>query len=200
VTAALFLDVDGVLQFERPEFGGALEREYAWTDGYAAFEQQLLHDSMEARSLVGQGDLLAVVERILPRHVQGLSAEDFFARWLAESIQLNDELVARLATVTVPVLLVTNQDRLRGARVRELYAGRPWLTDIVMSCEIGYAKPEPEFFQITLARAGQPAAECLFVDDKPYYLAGAAAVGLPGLQYRGNDQLIPELVARGLLG
>jgi hypothetical protein len=77
VTAALFLDVDGVLQFERPEFGGALEREYAWTDGYAAFEQQLLHDSMEARSLVGQGDLLAVVERILPRHVQGLSAEDF---------------------------------------------------------------------------------------------------------------------------
>jgi HAD superfamily hydrolase (TIGR01509 family) len=199
VTAALFLDVDGVLQFERPEFGAALEREYAWTSGYAAFEGDLLHNSLEARSLVGEGDLLDVVRRVLPHHVEGLSADEFFARWLAESIQPNDELLARLAALTVPAFLVTNQDRRRGARIRELYADQPWLRGIVMSCDIGHAKPAPEFYQAALARAGQPSGQCLLVDDKPIYLAGAAAVGLPGLRYQDNGQVIAELVSRGLL-
>jgi putative hydrolase of the HAD superfamily len=200
VTAALLLDVDGVLQFERPAFGAALEREYAWADGYAAFERELLHDPAEARSLLGEGDLLAVVRRILPRHVEDLSAEEFFERWLRESIQLNEELLTRLDAVTVPVYLATNQDRRRGAYIRELYADRSWLTGIVMSFEIGHAKPEAAFFDVVLARAGQPADECLFVDDKLVYLAGAAAVGLPSLQYRDNEHLVAELVARGLLG
>ncbi len=59
----------------------------------------------------------------------------------------------------------------------------PSLVDaLVISCDEGLAKPEVAIFELAAARLGVPAAECLFVDDTPSYLAGAREAGLTTVQ------------------
>ncbi|WP_412740260.1 HAD family hydrolase [Krasilnikovia sp. MM14-A1259] len=196
----LLLDVDGVLQFPRPQFVVDIEHDYRWNAGYLAFQQELLRDPAEARSLVGDGDLITVVQRLLPRHVTGLSARQFLDRWLAENIELNQELLDLLADVRADqIYLATNQESERGRRVKQLYAGRAGLTGILISHEIGHRKPHREFFDAALTRVGRRPEECLFVDDHAAYVAGAVEAGIAGLLYRDNAQLIAALTEYGLL-
>ena len=195
----LLLDVDGVLQFRRPEFLLAIERDYRWRHGYLAFERELLSDPAEARCLVGDGDLLTLVGQILPRHVHGLSAKEFIDRWLADDIELNDELLDHIARLAVErIYLATNQEAVRAAHIAGLYAGRPWLTGILSSHEVGHAKPDRAYFDEALARIGRPPQECLFIDDKQANVEGASTAGMPGIHFRGNRQLMADLTAYGL--
>lgn len=50
--------------------------------------------------------------------------------------------------------------------------------ELVLSCEVGSAKPEPGIFRAALERLRVSADEALFVDDQPGYCDGAAAVGI----------------------
>jgi putative hydrolase of the HAD superfamily len=50
--------------------------------------------------------------------------------------------------------------------------------DMVLSCEVGAAKPDPQIYEIALDRLGVDATEALFVDDQQRYCDGAAAVGM----------------------
>jgi HAD superfamily hydrolase (TIGR01509 family) len=49
---------------------------------------------------------------------------------------------------------------------------------VVLSCEVGAAKPDPRIYEIALDRLGVDAHEALFVDDQQRYCDGAAAVGI----------------------
>jgi HAD superfamily hydrolase (TIGR01509 family) len=196
----LLLDVDGVLQFPDPRFATAIERDYRWTSGFGAFQDELLHDPGEARALVGDGDLIDVVRRLLPRHTAGLSAERFLERWLADNIVLNEELLAILPRIAVgQIFLATNQETRRGARIKQLYADQPAVTAILISHELGSRKPHQAFFDAVLALAGRRNDQCLFVDDNPDYLDGATRAGIATIHYRTNTQLLADLTDRGLL-
>lgn len=68
---------------------------------------------------------------------------------------------------------------------------RPLLTDLevisladhaILSCEVGYAKPQPEIYERALDALGVPAAGAVLVDDQPSYCAGAQAVGIRAIQ------------------
>ena len=51
---------------------------------------------------------------------------------------------------------------------------------LVVSGEVGVAKPDPAIFRLALERLGVGSAEALFVGDSPEYdLRGAAAAGVP---------------------
>lgn len=53
---------------------------------------------------------------------------------------------------------------------------------LVLSCEVGAAKPAPEIFRHALERLGVAAASALFVDDQASYCAGGAALGIGAVQ------------------
>jgi FMN phosphatase YigB (HAD superfamily) len=98
------------------------------------------------------------------------------------------------------IFLATNQEHRRGTRIRTLYAKRPTVTGILISHELGSRKPHRRFFDAALAYVDRSPQQCLFVDDKPAYLRGAAAAGIATLLYRDNAQLVADLTARQLLG
>ncbi len=50
--------------------------------------------------------------------------------------------------------------------------------ELVLSCEVGVAKPDPRIFEIALDRLGVAAADTLFVDDQPAFCDAAAALGI----------------------
>jgi HAD superfamily hydrolase (TIGR01509 family) len=53
---------------------------------------------------------------------------------------------------------------------------------LVLSCEVGSAKPAPLIFRRALSEAGVPAAEALFVDDQAAYCAGAEVLGISAVR------------------
>ncbi len=51
---------------------------------------------------------------------------------------------------------------------------------VVLSCEVGQAKPDPGLYRAALRRAGAEAGDVLLVDDTPGHVAAAEALGMAG--------------------
>jgi HAD superfamily hydrolase (TIGR01509 family) len=58
---------------------------------------------------------------------------------------------------------------------------------LVLSCEVGAAKPAARIFQHALDQLGVPAGAALFVDDQPGYCAGAVALGIAAVQITRDE-------------
>ena len=67
----------------------------------------------------------------------------------------------------------------------------PYFDDVILSADVGHAKPDPEVYAIAAERLGVAANECLLVDDREDYLAGARNAGMVGILYTS----VPELKA-----
>ncbi len=73
-------------------------------------------------------------------------------------------------------------------------ADRPlerWFDVVIVSCEVGVAKPDPTIFELCLTRLNVKPRHALFVDDRTENLEGAARVGLRTFHFAG-----PEAVSR----
>jgi HAD superfamily hydrolase (TIGR01509 family) len=61
--------------------------------------------------------------------------------------------------------------------------------ELVLSCEVGVAKPDPGIFHEALRRLDVAPEEALFVDDQPSYCAAATALGITAVRidrFRGG--------------
>ena len=87
-------------------------------------------------------------------------------------------LVARLrAAGRVKLGLLSNAssgwtERLRARGVAGLF------DDVVVSADVGLAKPDPEVFRLAARRLGVEPTACLMIDDQPQHLESARRVGL----------------------
>lgn len=64
---------------------------------------------------------------------------------------------------------------------------------VIESAQIGFAKPEPNAYEITAQRLGVRLDKCVFIDDRPEYVEGAAAVGMKAIVYQNLEQLKEDL-------
>jgi len=64
---------------------------------------------------------------------------------------------------------------------------------VVASGEVGYAKPEPEAYEITAERLDVRADECVLTDDKEDYCQGAQGVGMQAILYKNFKQFRADL-------
>ncbi len=79
------------------------------------------------------------------------------------------------------VALVSNcADTTRG--LLESLGVIPLVDAVVLSCEVGSAKPSPEIYVTALADLGVAAADAVFIDDQPTFCMGAEAVGVRPIQ------------------
>jgi putative hydrolase of the HAD superfamily len=97
------------------------------------------------------------------------------------------------------VWTLAEQQRAAGVRTAVLSNGVPEIMEViereraistkfdtvVVSYEVGCAKPDAEIFELTLDRLGVAAAHALFVDDREVNLEGARRVGLRTLHFTG---------------
>jgi 2-haloacid dehalogenase len=121
-----------------------------------------------------------------------------------------EESIAGAITGTVEILrqLKRNSHRLFGlsnwpaekfALVRPQYAFFDLFEQIIISGEVGMAKPEPGIFSLTLERIKLPAMKCIFIDDSARNIAVAIEFGFNTIQFTSPIQLATELRERGLL-
>ena len=133
------------------------------------------------------------------REELGLEATDEeIARAWADIFEPNDHLIAQLPAARAAagrLVLASNTNEVHFDWIRRQFAGALAEFDaFVVSYEAGARKPEPEFFAHCARVAGVPAAACIFVDDKPEFVAVATGLGMAGVVYT------PELDLVGAVG
>ena len=79
---------------------------------------------------------------------------------------------------------------------------RPWIIEqkfedafehMIISAEIGFAKPDARIYEYALEKFGVQASEALFVDDIQENVAGCEALGMHGVLFRTPEQALAEV-------
>jgi putative hydrolase of the HAD superfamily len=108
----------------------------------------------------------------------------------------NEPIIALMASLRAEgykMALLTNNVREWESRWRAMAPIDDIFELVIDSAFVGMRKPEPAIYELTLARLGVPADECLFVDDLEDNCAGARAVGMNVVRYVDAGQAAAEI-------
>ena len=102
------------------------------------------------------------------------------------------ELIKQLRGAGVQCHLATNQQSTRAAYMRNDLGYDALFDQSFYSCDLGVAKPDPEYFHRILSSLGVSASQVLFVDDRADNVAAAVGVGLGGLHFEARHSDDPS--------
>ena len=109
------------------------------------------------------------------------------------------EFLASARQAGLPVWCLSNDVGRWSRRLRETLGLGRLLTGAVISSDAKVRKPDRGIYEQVLVATGCRPAELLFVDDRARNVAGAAAVGIPAIEFTGPQvygQLSAKLFAR----
>ncbi len=75
----------------------------------------------------------------------------------------------------------------------EAYGIESLVDKVIISAEVGLAKPDPRIFWLALAQFDLQPAETIFVDDLAANVEAANQLGMRAIQFHSNDQVIGEI-------
>lgn len=139
------------------------------------------HDVITGRSTLPQ-----VHQRVVEAEGLSLPYAGFEAAWLepySEAIPGMADLVETLAR-HYRLVLLSNVDRDYWRVVRNLHPELDCFESLLVSCDLGMAKPDPEIYRHVSQVTGVDPACCLFVDDTEVNVEAARQLGFHGHTFR----------------
>lgn len=109
------------------------------------------------------------------------------------------DVIADLLAAGVPCYGLSNWAKENFNVARRANHAIDELADVIVSGEVGLAKPDPEIFRYALDRFDLEAGSTIMIDDTQVNLDSAAEVGLSTILFTSAEQLRADLVALGLL-
>ncbi|HEX4986619.1 MAG TPA: HAD family phosphatase [Burkholderiales bacterium] len=144
----------------------------------------------------------AVAERSAshPGHA-GMIAQwrDGWERMLRGEISGSVEILAELRGRGHRLHALTNWSAETFPVARRRFTFLEWFEDIVVSGEVGLAKPDPRIFSLAIERCRLEPARTVFIDDSLRNVEAGRTAGLQALHFRDPPRLRAELAALGML-
>jgi putative hydrolase of the HAD superfamily len=203
ITTVLF-DADGVVQ------GPSANRRTMWAELLCGREHdidRLVRDlfDLERTCYNGQGDFVAALPDLLLRWNCRGTVDDLLRAWTAIDV---DAEVVRLITAIrssgVTCCLATNQEPFRGRYMAEVLDYGGVFDRQFYSWEIGFSKPDPNYFREILERLSVSPEHVLFIDDIEPNVRAAESVGIQAKTFvppsgtRATDEMLRLLRHYGL--
>jgi putative hydrolase of the HAD superfamily len=190
---AVFFDLGGVIvrtefQAPRQQLAERLGMEY---DDLS----KIVFDSESGiRATLGEitsADHWALVIQRLKRPASELSLirEEFFAGDIIDRTLV--EYIRSLHGKYKTGLISNAWSDLRDFVVREKFDDA--FDKMIISAEVGAAKPEPKIFQIALEQFGVKPNEAVFVDDFYVNIEGCEKVGIKGIHFKDAESTLKQL-------
>ena len=166
-----------------------------------AFER--LH-KLTARNdiITGETALPQVHRELVDDHGLVLSWAEFEAAWLEpyhEAIPGLAELVEGLSR-HYRLVLLSNVDRDYWRVVRGMHPELDHFEALLVSADLGMAKPDPEIFRHVCRLSGTEPKQCLFIDDTELNVEAAQSLGFQGHVFRSAPELRAALRQSGAKG
>jgi len=129
------------------------------------------------------------------------SAEEFlaiFPTWLEDPFDGAEQMI-RDASARVGVGCLSNTNSLQWRGTISQWPLSRYFEYRFLSFELGAVKPDPEIYELAIARLPAPPENVLFLDDNPPNVAHAQAIGLRAEQVGGVAQARAVLERYGVL-
>ena len=133
--------------------------------------------------ITGEVTLPQIHRQLIDAHGLTLTYPQFEAAWLEPNswpMPGMAEFVKALSE-NHRLVLLSNVDHYYWQVVRVMQPELEFFTDLLVSCDLGSAKPESEAFLCASQAAGADPAQCLFVDDTRTNLEAARALAFQTL-------------------
>ncbi len=148
------------------------------------------------RGTIATLDFLAELNRALG---VSLTLEEFRRLWTA-TFHENAEMAALLQSLSsrLPLYLLSNTNEEHYNFLQSTYNVARHFDELILSYQVGCAKPDPAIYHEVMKRSGLPPENCLFVDDLEINVEAARSVGMQAVQFRDIARLKNDLKSFGI--
>jgi HAD superfamily hydrolase (TIGR01509 family) len=149
----------------------------------------------------GVATLEILLEKVVAQHGLNMALADFERAWVESyswPMPGMDELLDELSRRHKLVLL-SNIDSYYWNNVYAMYAPLKHFDRVLLSFDLGVAKPNPEAYMLAAKAAECDMSACLFIDDRKSNTDAAAALGMQTHTFTSVENLRTDLAKRGLL-
>jgi len=113
-----------------------------------------------------------------PQHCEMIKAYDErYEESITGPIWETVQILKELKQAGYPLYGLSNWPAEKFPPVRDRYEFFSWFEEIIISGEVGLAKPDPAIFRLTLERIGREPQECIYIDDAEQNIAVARELG-----------------------
>jgi len=150
---------------------------------------------------ISEGEFLTALEDELEAEFGRRVSLRAFTDHYWDSLSHNEEFIAFLRSarrVGYRLALLTNNVQEWEPRWRPRWPIDELFETVVDSGFVGMRKPDPEIFELTLARLELPPQACVFVDDLEHNVVAARDLGLHAVHFRDTGQALADV--RRILG
>jgi 2-haloacid dehalogenase len=171
-------------------------------EGMERFLSEICTPEWNVRQDEGRSFAEATEELIARHPEQAELIRAFFDRWpemMGGAINGTVEILAELKGAGREIYALSNWSAETFPHARKRFQFLDWFDFIVISGEIGLAKPNREVFDFLLEKTGRRAEECVFIDDSPANTTAARDLGFEAIHFSSPRQLRDELMNRGIL-
>jgi putative hydrolase of the HAD superfamily len=183
---AVLLDADGVVQLPHPTWRASLEALCGDPDRANEFLADVF--GAEKPCLAGGADFEPALATVLRKWRSNIAVEDALRIWT--QIEPSSDilgLVRALRSSEIVVALATNQQAHRANFMTSMLGYAEHFDHLLYSCELGHAKPSPEYFSSAIARIMIDPTRALFIDDHEANVSAARDCGLQAEVYHLSE-------------
>ncbi len=115
--------------------------------------------------------------------------------WVLRKVSVQQDLVdyaASLREKGIKTAVLSNMIR----PVAFIFRHSPELkkfSPVIISCDVGLAKPDPRIYQMMLEQLNTPAEQCVFIDNREDNLEAAAKLGIHTIKSHNTQQIINDI-------
>jgi putative hydrolase of the HAD superfamily len=149
------------------------------------------------RGQMTEHDFIAGLEAALGEILGRPVSLDGYGTLLMGELEPNEPLLARyreLRAQGVRLAILTNNVREWHDIWRTAFQIDELFELVVDSAFEGTRKPEPRIYELTLARLGLAAPDCVFIDDVEVNVTAARELGFHAIHFRTTEEVLEELV------
>ena len=145
-------------------------------------------------------EAVALLSKQFPHRAHLISAyHEHYKETLTGSIDGTVELLHMLKEAEVPLYGLSNWSAETFAIARHEFEFLDLFDEIIISGDVKLIKPEPEIYELCLQKIGEPANQCLFIDDLEANINTAIKLGFDTVHFKSPEDLKNELQIRQLL-
>ncbi len=186
-TCAFVFDADGV-SIDRWGFANVLSVEY----GLSRDATREFFVGPFRECLTGNASLSDSVTPYLERWQWPDTVQAFVDLWMESDNQPNAQVLSHIQGLRqggANCFLASNQEQVRANYIRTCMGFESMFERLFFSCDLGYAKPDRQFFELIAAEVEFEPHQIHFWDDSDSYVLAARSAGWNAYLYQGVESL-----------
>ena len=163
------------------------------------FLKEICPQSWNMRQDTGYPTVKAIEERcqLFPAYSEAIHAYyDRYPETVKGEIAGTVAILGELREAGYTLCALSNWSAETFNLVRGKFQFLKWFDEMVISGEVGLAKPDKDIFMLAAQRVGRAPADCLFIDDLPVNIEAAREYGFQTIHFISPQELHDEMKKR----